>query len=75
MLFICNVFIGQHLTSSEQCKLFLLTIVQPRHLDWLTSRDNPPQYDVTSLVHAAVLQGLYEGWRIQTFTRGEVKKP
>lgn len=37
-----------------------LTIVQPRHFDWLTSSENPTQCDVTSFVHAAVHQGLYE---------------
>lgn len=53
----------------QQCKLSLLTIVQPCDFDWLTSSNNPPQCDVTPFVHAAVLQGLYEDGWIKAFTR------
>lgn len=59
----------------QQCTLSLLTIVQPWHFDWLTPRDNPVQFDVSSFVHAAVLQRLYEDGWIQAFAWDEVKRP
>ena len=54
--------------------LSLLTIVQPWHFDGLSSCENPAQCDVTSLVHVAVLQRLYEDGWIQMFGRGEVER-
>ena len=59
----------------QQLTMSLLTIVQPRHFDWLTPGDNPAQFDVSSFVHAAVLQRLYEDGWIQAFAWGEVKRP
>jgi len=51
---------------AEEALHNILTIVQPRQIDWLSSSDDPAECEVTSFVDGAVPQRLQEAGRLGT---------